>query len=73
VVTSTLIAVLVVLVVSQMLHMATRVRLSEIEEYHLAIPGFGAGDGQGPTWGTLLRFELIVFNGLLFVELALAG
>ena len=33
----------------------------------------GAGDGQGPTWGTLLRLELIVFNGLLFVELALAG
>lgn len=69
--TSTTITTLAVLLVGyQMWHIAARVPFSQIEEYHLTIPGM-RGD-RGPTWGTILRIELIMFNFLLFVELALS-
>lgn len=64
-------ALSVVLLGYQMWHIAARLALSQIEDYHLEIPGFTQG-GQGPTWGSILRLELIVFNTLLFVELALS-
>jgi membrane fusion protein (multidrug efflux system) len=47
-----------------------RLPLSSVEEYHIALPGT-RGD-RGPSWGLLLRLELIVLNTLLFVELALS-
>jgi len=59
------------LAMGQVWYSLWKLRLSSIEEYHLSLPGT-RGD-RGPTWGFLLRIELIVLNILLFVELALAA
>ncbi len=55
-------------VIFQVWYSLSRLPLSAVEEYHLSVPGT-RGD-RGPTWGLLLRIELIVLNCLLFIELA---
>jgi hypothetical protein len=41
--------------------MAARLKLSEVEEYHLSIPYVTQG-GEGPTRDLLLRLELTILN-----------
>jgi hypothetical protein len=41
--------------------MAARLKLSEVEEYHLSMPYITQG-GKGPTWDLLLRLELTILN-----------
>jgi hypothetical protein len=62
---------LVVVLVFQIWQIAARLKLSEVEEYHLSIPYMTRG-GEGPTWGLLLRLELMILNLALFCVLDLA-
>ena len=56
--------------ISQVWYSLMKLPLSAVEEYHVSLPGT-RGD-RGPTWGFLLRMELIVLNTLLFVELTIS-
>jgi hypothetical protein len=64
-------AIIPLLLVFQMWHMAARGRLSQIEERHLDLSLPGMRGDKGPTWGQVLRLELILFNILLFCGLAI--